>query len=782
LNPDGPLKHYHSKRDFRQTPEPRGRVAKSGGKRFVIQKHAATRLHFDFRLEFEGVLKSWAITRGPSLNPADKRLAVRTEDHPIEYAGFEGVIPRGYGAGTVMLWDSGEWEPREDPAVGLKKGALKFTLKGGRLQGAFALVRMKTQNEKRENWLLIKQQDQFSTDEIDPVEQWTTSIRSDRSLAQIASKGEDYQAGKRYPVDPPASERTRSRRDGGAAGQQRRLQFVPPQLATLRPHPPEGKDWAHEVKYDGYRLQALLEPHRVRLLTRNQKDWTHRYPGIADAVRQLDVQRAILDGELVALDQQGRSNYSALQKVEDDSSLALSYYVYDLLHLNGKSLTGLSLLERKAQLQDLLKKSGGVIQYSDHILGDGAKVVEKACAMRLEGIVSKRTASHYRSGRGTSWIKSKCSGRDEFVIAGYRESDKPGRAFASLILAEYADGELRYRGRVGTGFDTATLQQLAAQMAPLARKTSPLHSPPAEACRDAVWLRPKLVAQIAYTELTAEGRLRHPSFLGLREDKPAGQVTSANAAADSAVTISGVRLTHPGRVMYAQQGATKLAIAQYYQRHAAEILLHLKGRPVSLVRCPSGAEGECFFQKHHNASVPEALEKISIREKQGKREPYLLINSTAGLVAAAQIGALELHIWGARSDRLEYPERLVFDLDPDASLPFSAVRNAAVELRDLLAAIDLRSFPLLTGGKGIHVIVPLVRRRGWDDVKAFSRGLARKLEQAAPDRYVASASKARRHGRIFIDWLRNERGATAVAPYSPRALHTAPMASPDSCA
>lgn len=788
MKSDNALKLYHSKRDFRHTPEPQGRVTTTVGHRFVIQKHAARRLHFDFRLELDGVLKSWAVTRGPSLNPADKRLAVRTEDHPIEYRGFEGVIPQGYGAGTVMLWDYGDWEPlNEDPVAALEDGALKFRLKGERLQGTFALVRMKSKNTKRENWLLIKQRDEFSSDDFVATEEWDTSIRSDRTLQQIETQGKSYQPGKAYPIEKSARNRKPRPSGSKAVKEKSKLQFIPPQLATLRAQVPEGETWAHEIKYDGYRIQALIEQGEVRLLTRNKKDWTHRYPRVAEELRLLDVNQAILDGELVAVDRQGQSSFSALQNASEDSSIELVYYVFDLLHLNGKSLTGLTLLQRKDELRGTIGEGDGLVRFSDHIVGDGKQVIRKACAMHLEGIISKRISAPYRSGRGTSWVKTKCIGNDEFVIAGYRKSDKAGRPFASLILGEFSNGELLYRGRVGTGFDSHTLQQLAAKMSPLIRKTSALHEPPAEARDQAVWLRPQLVAQIAYTERTTEGRLRHPVFQGLREDKAAEQVTAADSVADSGAntksdnkptTVGGVRLTHPGRIMFPQQGVTKRAIAEYYLGNAGRVLPYLKNRPLSLLRCPEGREGECFFQKHHTASMPDALEKIDIKEKRGGHKPYLVIRNEKGLVASAQIGALELHLWGVRTDRLERPERLVFDLDPDESLPFRVVREAALELRDLLAVLELKSFALLTGGKGIHVVVPLVRRRGWDDAKAFSRGLAVKLANAAPNRYVATASKARRKGRIFIDWLRNERGATAIAPYSLRARENAPLAVP----
>lgn len=457
----------------------------------------------------------------------------------------------------------------------------------------------------------------------------------------------------------------------------------------------------------------------------------------------------------------------------------MRYYAFDLLFLNGEKLTGEPLHRRKERLKPLIEKAASPLYYSDHIQGRGDEVIRKACAMHLEGIVSKKKDAAYRSGRGTTWIKSKCVGNDEFIIAGYRESDKRGRPFSSLLLGEYAGDTLIYRGRVGTGFDEAALEKLYKKMRPLERKTSPYGTTPPEAKQDAVWVTPKLVAQIAYTEKTSDGRLRHPSFLGLRDDKPAEEVTlMARDEKDEATELCGVRLTHPGRVMYPGQGATKQQVAEYYFENAERILKYLKGRPLSLVRCPAGREDECFFQKHHGASVPKELNSIKIMEKDGKTARYLMIDDVKGLVAAAQIGALELHVWGARADRVERPERVVFDLDPADGVSFSAVRDAAVELRDVLKAAGLESFPLLTGGKGVHVVVPIERRREWQDVKTFAKGLAQKLAGASPARYIAKSSKSARKDKIFVDWLRNERGATAVAPYSLRARPGAPVATP----
>lgn len=766
------LKTYREKRDFSRTPEPDGsskRKSKSRGKlSFVVQKHDASRLHYDFRLELDGVLKSWAVTKGPSLDPADKRLAVRTEDHPLDYGDFEGVIPDGYGAGTVMLWDQGEWIPREDPEEGLKKGSLKFDLKGQRMKGGWALVLMKNNSKKgRENWLLIKEKDDEADRDSDPRETWQTSVTTNRDFDEIAvaaASGDANILGEDEAPDFP--------------------DFVEPQLAKLRDDPPSGEEWLHELKFDGYRIQALIAGHQVRLITRNGKDWTDRYPDVAKALAELDVKSAAIDGELVALDDRGHSHFASLQAAtKGEGDAALAYYAFDLLSLGGKDYRKKPLTERKAALKDIMPKDEEIIRFSDHIAGKGEDVIGKACGMGLEGIISKKAAAKYVSGRGSGWIKSKCVGRDEFVIGGYRKSDKRGRPFASLLLGEFENGKLLYRGRVGTGFNEALMDELAVAMAKLERKTPTFEDIPSDAKRGAVWLTPKLVGEIAYTERTPDGLLRHPSFQGLREDKAPKDVKTTAAKQEEAGDedddkVLGIRISHPDRVVYEEQGATKREIAEYLAEIAPRMIPHIKDHPVSLVRCPSGAGGKCFYQKHHTDSVPAAIGETKIKEKDGETSSYLVLNTAEALVSSAQIGALELHVWGSRTDKLEKPDRLVLDLDPDEGLDFEDVKSAAYEVRDVLGAAGLTTFVLLTGGKGLHVIAPLERRQGWDEVKAASRGLAKKLSEAAPDIYVAEASKAKRKGRIFIDWLRNERGATAVCPYSLRARPGAPVATP----
>jgi bifunctional non-homologous end joining protein LigD len=802
------------------------------------------------------VLLSWAVTKGPSLNPADKRLAMHTEDHPIEYGGFEGVIPSGYGAGTVMLWDRGVWAPQGDPHEGLKKGNFKFVLMGERLRGGFALIRLKPkpgETSKAEPWLLIKERDQWADESVVATEEWETSVKSGRDLDHIQTQGEKYKRGKAYsPVaktrakstaakaakaaaklaktataKPKASKAAPKAKGAAKRSPAKKLQpkgkpldgprtapgFIAPQLATLEPAPPQGPGWLHEIKFDGYRIIAVVKAGKVTLFTRNHLDWTHKYRRIAEAVEQLGLQDAVLDGELVAHDKAGKASFSLMQAAAQDEHVPLIYNVFDLLNDAGHDVRRHPLIARKERLKALLAGAPDIIRFSDHIGGKGEAVIAQACRLDLEGVISKKADAPYSSGRGLNWIKSKCIGQDEFVVGGYRLSDKKGRDFRSLLLGEFEGGKLIYRGRVGTGFDAETFGMLMPKLKRLQRDTNPFASVPADARRNVIWVKPEIVAQIAYLETTPDGHLRHPSYLGLREDKPAKSVktgtssvslaakvspaprkiampvrqksklamrneTASSSRSKQPATIGRIRLTSPDKLLWADAGVTKLDLANYYREMADHLLTYVKDRPLSLVRCPEGYEGECFFQKHHNPSTPDAIETVSIKEKDGGKADYLVIHNAAGVVAAAQVGALELHVWGSRTDSIEKPERIVFDLDPDEGLDFEDVKQAAFELRDVLASVDLKSFPLLTGGKGIHVIVPIARTQEWPKVKAFASGLARMLAKASPDRYVAQASKAKRTGRIFIDWLRNERGATAVAPFSPRRREGAPVATP----
>lgn len=558
--------------------------------------------------------------------------------------------------------------------------------------------------------------------------------------------------------------------------------FVSPQLATLVADPPEGNDWLHEIKYDGYRAIAAVAGGRCRVYTRSGQDWTQKFSSIAAALCRLKVGSALLDGEIVALDEHGRSSFQLLQSSLKEGRIPLTYYVFDILELDGRDLRDEPLKRRKEILRKALKGAPCDIRFSEDVVGHGDRVFAHACRMGLEGIVSKQADKPYQSRRTHSWLKCKCTGEEEFVIGGYRKSDKNGRPFASLLIGEFVGDKLHYRGRVGTGFDAATLDDLSARFAKLARRTSPFVDAPRAISRDASWVDPRLVAQVAFTERTNDGILRHPAFLGLRGDKPAKEV-QARAVMNMAKSadpgdIAGVRLSHPDRVLFSGAGLTKLDLAQYYVAVSSRMLPYAGDRPISLVRCPDGDTGERFFQKHHKKGMPAALKPVPLVENDGKKAEYLMVDSAAGLVGVAQIAGLEIHPWGARVGDLEHPERLIFDLDPDTSLSFSDVRDAARDVRRLLKTAGLESFALVTGGKGIHVIAPLSGRQDWETVKGFTRGVAEKLAETEPDRFVATMSKAKRRGRIFIDWLRNERGSTAIAPYSPRAKPEASVATP----
>lgn len=581
----------------------------------------------------------------------------------------------------------------------------------------------------------------------------------------------------------PRSEALSVRPKGGHSRSTRPLPaFVAPQLATLVAEPPEGNDWLHEIKYDGYRAIAALGGGHCRIYTRSGQDWTGKFSSIADALSRLKTGSALLDGEIVALDAHGRSSFQLLQSSLKKGRIPLTYYVFDILELDGRDLRQEPLKRRKDILRKVLKGAPDDIRFSEDVTGHGDRVFAHACRMGLEGIVSKQANKPYQSRRTQSWLKCKCTGEEEFVIGGYRKSDKSGRPFASLLIGEFVGDELHYRGRVGTGFDAATLDDLSARFAKLARRTSPFVDAPRAISRDAKWVEPRLVAQVVFTERTNDGILRHPAFLGLRGDKAAkdvqAQAVMTMAKSADPDDIAGVRLTSPERVLFSGAGLTKLDLAQYYVAVSSRMLPYAGDRPISLVRCPDGDTGERFFQKHHKKGMPAALKPVPIVEDDGEKADYLMVDSAAGLVGVAQIAGLEIHPWGARVGNLEHPERLIFDLDPDTSLGFADVREAARDVRRLLQTAGLESFALVTGGKGIHVIAPLSGRQDWETVKGFARGVAEKLAETEPDRFVATMSKAKRRGRIFIDWLRNERGATAVAPYSPRAKPEASVATP----
>lgn len=765
-SPAGDLAVYNRKRDFKRTNEPAGGALKNAGGMFVVQKHAATRLHYDFRLEHDGVLKSWAVPQGPSLDPSVKRLAVRTENHPLEYGAFEGLIPKGeYGAGAVIIWDTGKVKWLKAPGAGMAEGKLEFILDGERLKGEFHMVRMKPrEGEKSENWLLMKSRDGHAG-AVDPTQRGMTSIKTGRTIEDVRTKG-----GGR--VWSKGGERA-------TAATAPKWSFVEPALCTPVGLPPDGGKWLHEVKYDGYRLQAAVSGGAVRLYTRSGLDWTGKFGQIAEAFAKLGLADALIDGEAAVADASGRTDFSALQKsLEVGDAKGVSFFAFDLLAEGKDDLRQLPLRERKARLAKLLKGARAPIRLSPFVEGDGPDVFAAFAEKKLEGVVSKKVNAPYRGGRTQSWLKAKCVNEREFVIVGWEPSQR-GRAFASLLLGEREDGKLVYRGRVGTGFDDRALASLSEKLAKLARKTTPLDSVSREAAKHAKWVEPKLVAQVRFAELTGDQNVRHGVFLGLRGDKPAKEVS---AESERPMLKSRLRLTHPDRVLFPDAGVTKLELAAYYEAAAARMGPHVLGRPVSLVRCPDGVGGQQFFQKHAMAGAPKEIETVAITESDGKPEDYLTLPTPAALVACAQISALEIHLWGSRNDALEKPDRLVFDLDPDEGLDFSAVKRAAFDIKALLDSADLPSFAMITGGKGIHIVLHLKRRHDWDEVKGFAGAVAEMIAGLDPKRFIANMSKARRKGRIFIDYLRNGRGATAIAPYSPRACAIAPIAVPVSWA
>ena len=773
------LAKYREKRDFTRTAEPSGSSNCTAGNGFVVQKHAASRLHYDFRLELDGTLLSWAVTRGPSSNPDDKRLAVRTEDHPLDYARFEGTIPKGeYGGGTVMLWDNGVWEPipGKDPRKTLPDGHLHFTLHGRRMQGEWILFRLKPRGkEKSENWILRKVHDAHAGGSDDLVGTHLTSIETGRTMEEIAAGKAVTKRSTLANASPPAS--VGSPRPANKSG--RLPPFQPVQLATLVDHVPTGDRWLHELKYDGYRTLISIGGNEGRAYTRSGLDWSDRFAGLIAEALNLNVSSALIDGEAVVTLADGRSSFQALQAALKGNPEAIDFFAFDLLELDGEDLTSLPLNERKEKLAALIGRAKGRIRYSDHIVGNGEKLLARFCDAGLEGVISKRADARYSGLRSGTWLKTKCIRRQEFVIVGWMPSDKQ-RGFRSLLLGINQDGKLRYAGKAGTGFTADEIERLMEIMAPLEREKPTVEASRA-AVRGAHWIEPRLVAEIAFIEFTSEGVLRHPRYLGLREDKKPEAVvieTEVPIAAASKPARSGVQISNRERVIFPEGKLTKGQLADYYEMVAPIMLPWAGSRPVSLVRCPQGRSKKCFFQKHDAGSFGDDVKQVAIRERDGHDEPYLFVDTSKGLLTCVQMGTIEFHGWGARIEDVEKPDRLVFDLDPDEGLEFQDVVSAAFHVQDVLGDMGLTTFPMVTGGKGIHVIAPLTPSADWPVVKDFAYRFALALAQAEPARFTAALAKAKRTGRIFIDYLRNQRGATAVMPYSVRTREQAPIAVP----
>ena len=786
-----PLAAYNAKRDFGETPEPAGkRRSSKGGNRFIVQKHEATRLHWDFRLEVDGVLKSWAVTKGPSLDPADKRLSVRTEDHPLSYADFEGVIPKGeYGGGTVMLWDRGTWEPIPGKSADdIEEGHLHFILHGERMKGEWLLVRMKPRpGEKRENWLLRKIDDAHAAGPGDLVDRALSSVLTGRSMAEIAADKRGSHSLKGKKGDVFAEEMAKAARHNERAAKPTRNakpgkppKFVAPQLATLVDAVPAGNDWFHEIKFDGYRALVGVSGGDVRVYTRSGLDWTDKFAPLVSAIAALDLPSALIDGEITAPDASGNPSFSALQnelkRGHGAQKSHMDFHAFDLLSLDGEDLRGLSNIERKERLEALLGHAAPPIRVADHVIGAGERLYAAMCDAGLEGIISKRIDAPYRGARTKSWVKVKCTRRQEFVVVGWTTSNARARPFASLLLAQREGRKLVYKGKVGTGFDGDLLADLAGRMKKIARAEAPLDVPRAET-RGANWIEPKLVAEVAFAEMTADGRVRHGSFIGLRADKKAGEVKPERPAPPPPAGEA-VKISNRDRVIFPEGGQTKGQLADYYASIAPLMLAHMAGRPISLVRCPQGRARKCFFQKHDSGMFGKSVRQVPIREKDGGNEDYIFVEDAAGILSCVQMGTIEFHGWASRADAVELPDRMIFDLDPDEGLDFGDVKKAAHDLRGRLADLGLTSFPMLSGGKGVHLVVPLRTGHDWNAHKDFSRRFAEAMSMAEPERFVATMSKAKRKGKIFIDYLRNQRGSTAVMPYSARARPGAPVAAP----
>jgi bifunctional non-homologous end joining protein LigD len=823
----GQLAEYRRKRDFQKTAEPSGdkAVAPAPHARFVIQKHDATRLHYDFRLEVDGVLKSWAVTKGPSLDPADKRLSVEVEDHPLDYGDFEGTIPKGqYGGGTVQLWDRGYWSPEpgfEDVGKALKKGELKFVLEGERLHGSWVLVRMnwdrnakdgpkRQEGGKRSNWLLIKHNDDAARPgEGSAVLEEDASIASGRAMADIAAgkgkgpkpfilkskgKGDAVWTSRtkaerealrkeaeetRTFVEPKAKAPSRTK----AAKPAVLPDFIEPQLCKSVDRPPAGPGWAHEIKFDGYRVQLRVEDGRAVLRTRKGLDWTEKFAAIAEAAA--DLPDAILDGEVVALDAAGQPDFAGLQAALSDGDTGdLIFFAFDLLAEGGEDLRGLPLRERKARLKAIMGQDEPRLRFVDHFETAGDAVLLSACKLELEGIISKRLDAPYRSGRSETWTKAKCRAGHEVVIGGYTTT---GSAFRSLIAGVYRDGKLAHVGRIGTGFGRDKVAGLLPRLKALETSKSPFEGQGAPRKADNIhWVKPELVAEIEYAGFTGDGAIRQAAFKGLREDKPAAEVEAEVPASAESVELAeptpraattarqdsvvlGVTISKPDKPLWPDvDGApgTKIDLARYMAAVGEWMLPHIKGRPASIIRVPDGIGGETFFQRHAMRGMSSLIEQVSVK---GDKQPYILFNRVEALVAAAQIGGVEIHPWNCQPNDPEVAGRLVFDLDPAPGITFEDVIAGAREIRDRLEELGLVSFCKTTGGKGLHIVTPLSDKVPWDAAKAFAREVCARMAADAPDKYLITMSKKAREGRIFLDYLRNDRTSTAVAPLSARA-------------
>ncbi|HHS7811906.1 DNA ligase D [Pseudomonas putida] len=814
------LDDYNRMRDFSATSEPaavkrRGRSkATEHALQFCIQKHDASHLHYDFRLELDGALKSWAVPKGPSLDPKVKRLAVHVEDHPLDYATFEGSIPEGhYGAGDVIVWDRGVWIPQEDPAKAYAKGKLKFELQGEKLSGIWNLVRTHMPG-KKENWFLIKHQDSAARpqDDYDVLSAEPDSVLSERTLiSKPKLAAEQARPVKKAPAKP------RKAASGTLTGARKAKlpAQLKPELATLVDSAPEGQ-WSYEIKFDGYRIMARIDHDQVQLFTRNGHDWTHKLPQQAQALAELGLESAWLDGEVVVTNERGVPDFQALQNAfEAGRSASIMYYLFDMPYLNGVDLREVPVEERRAALSTVL---GGheqpLLRFSEAFDEMADALLNSACQMQMEGLIGKRLGSPYVSRRSSDWIKLKCKHRQEFVVVGYTDPKGARSAFGALLLGlhDRDSGELRYAGKVGTGFNETTLKSILAQLKPLQVKNAAVVNPPSGfEAKGVHWLKPKLLAEVAFAEMTKDGSVRHAVFHGLRNDKPAKAITEeraklvktsakatpskkaasskkaaesnkatepkkAEAAPSQLGLASGkVRITHPDRVIDAVSGTTKMQLAEYYASVAEWILPQLKDRPVALVRAPDGIAGELFFQKNAERL---AIPGITTLDKDVTGQPVMLINNAEALIGAVQMSSVELHTWNATTVDLDKPDRFVLDLDPDPALPWKSMVEATALTLTVLDELGLKAFLKTSGGKGIHLVVPLTRKHGWDEVKDFSHAIVSHMANLLPERFSAVSGPKNRVGRIFIDYLRNGLGATTICTYAARTREGLPVSVP----
>ncbi|WP_223433317.1 DNA ligase D [Pseudomonas sp. GL-B-26] len=805
------LDDYNRMRDFSATAEPA--AGKRSGKKnvkdhalqFCIQKHDASHLHYDFRLELDGALKSWAVPKGPSLDPKVKRLAVHVEDHPMDYATFEGSIPEGhYGAGEVIVWDRGVWIPQDDPAEAYAKGKLKFELKGEKLGGLWNLVRTHMPG-KQEQWFLIKHQDGAAKPEsdYDVVAAEPDSVLSDRTI--VAKKAKT--AAKPKPVKKPATPARKEKSAPLTGARKAKLpDLLKPELATLVEKAPGG-EWSYEIKFDGYRIMARIDHDEVKLFTRNGHDWTQKLPRQAEALTALGLESAWLDGEMVVADEQGVPDFQALQNAFDSGrSGNIVYYLFDMPYLNGVDLREVPVEERRVALSTVLNPNKDpLLRFSDAFSEEPEALLNSACQMQMEGLIGKRLGSPYVSRRSSDWIKLKCKHRQEFVVVGFTDPKGSRNAFGALLLGlhDRDSGELRYSGKVGTGFNETTLKRIYEQLKPLQTKKISVVNPPSGFDAKGVhWLKPTLLAEVAYAEMTKEGSVRHAVFHGLRDDKPAEDITeerpkavktstakkttaekpstpakkkAAPAPSQIGLGEGKVRITHPDRVIDASSGTTKVQLAEYYASVAEWILPELKDRPVALVRAPDGIAGELFFQKN---AEHLAIPGITTLDKALTGQPVMIINNAEALVGAVQMSTVELHTWNATSDNLDKPDRFVLDLDPDPALPWKSMVEATQLTLSVLDELGLRAFLKTSGGKGIHLVVPLTRKLGWDEVKDFSHAIVSHMAKLLPERFSAVSGPKNRVGRIFIDYLRNGLGATTICAYAVRTREGLPVSVP----